>query len=359
MRVLFLQRQPCMRALKYAVGLRRRDPEVRLAFAYQGLSLSGLYGAGDELFEGWMRLDGDLDGGVRRAIDGYRPDLVHSHNLPDLLTVAAVEQAGGRVPVLHDVHDLQSLRATPYEDGFPEPERPLELERRAIEESDALLTVSDELLEEIAGRHAAPERRRAFPNYALERDLPRELPPPERPLGPRPRIVYQGSLSTNGGHYDLREIFARIVAGGASLDIHPARPAPAYRELAAAHPHMRCHEPMAPGALLAALAGYDFGWAGFNDGLNAPHLHTVLPNKAYDYVGCGLPILTLRHRALERMVRDEGLGVVLESPDDLGAALREVDLPALRRRAAASRERLTVEANIGRVSELYRVVAAG
>ncbi len=44
MRVLFLQRQPCMRALKYAVGLRSAFPRMRLAFAYQGKTLSEWYG---------------------------------------------------------------------------------------------------------------------------------------------------------------------------------------------------------------------------------------------------------------------------------------------------------------------------
>ena len=51
MRVLFLQQQPCVRAMKYAVGLRRA--RSTLGFAYRGRTLSELYGAGDELFEGW------------------------------------------------------------------------------------------------------------------------------------------------------------------------------------------------------------------------------------------------------------------------------------------------------------------
>jgi hypothetical protein len=106
------------------------------------------------------------------------------------------------------------------------------------------------------------------------------------------------------------------------------------------------------------LPRYDFGWAGFNDELNAAHLATALPNKAYEYLGCGLPVLTLRHRALCRLIREEGVGLSLPSPDDLPTRLREVDLPALRRRVAAVRERLTVEANIAGVLELYRTVAS-
>lgn len=171
MRVLFLQQQPCVRALKYAAGLRARRPDIRLAFACQGKTLSEWYGCGDELFERWWRLGGEPLGELDRILDDFEPDVVHSHNLPDSLTVLALEVAGGDVPVVHDVHDLQSLRQTPYEHGLPEPERPLLLERRAVEGCDALVTVSEELLDEMGARYGLPERTLAFPNYALRRDL--------------------------------------------------------------------------------------------------------------------------------------------------------------------------------------------
>ena len=57
MRILFLQQQPCVRALKYAVALRSAFPRIQLGFAYQGKTLSGWYGSGDELFERWWDLD--------------------------------------------------------------------------------------------------------------------------------------------------------------------------------------------------------------------------------------------------------------------------------------------------------------
>ena len=45
MRVLFLQQQPCVRALKYAVGLAERAPEVTLGFAYRGFAVAHLWAA--------------------------------------------------------------------------------------------------------------------------------------------------------------------------------------------------------------------------------------------------------------------------------------------------------------------------
>ena len=353
MRVLFLQRQPCIRTLKYAIGLRSARPGMQLGFACQGSTLSGWYGAGDELFDRWWRLDPEPTDGLRRVLEEYRPDLIHSHNLPDGLTVAALEVSDGSVPVVHDSHDLQSLRRTPYEDGFPELDDPLQLERRAVEGSDALVAVSAEMLEVIRSRYRVPEHSRVFASYATERDLPAVLPPPTRGRTGPVRVVYQGTLSTNGSHYDLRQLFVALVSQGVTLDIYPGRPSPAYQELADATPGMHCYEPLEPSKMLGELAAYDFGWAGFNATVNGPHLDTVLPNKLFEYLGCGLPVLTLRHLALERFVTEHGVGLVLGSVDELAERLDQADVPALRARVAGTRDRFTMGPNIASILDLY------
>jgi glycosyltransferase involved in cell wall biosynthesis len=355
MRVLFLQQQPCIRALKYAVGLRAVRPDLELGFAFQGRTLTDWYGSGDELFGHWWRLDGRPGAELGRIVAEFSPDLIHSHNLPDALTVLALQVAGERVPVVHDVHDLQSLRRTPYENGFPEPDDPLALEKQAIEGSAALVTVSDELLAEIAARHSLPAHTLAFANYALRRDLPTALPRKRRSEGP-PRIVYQGTLSTNGGHYDLRELFEAIAAEGVSVDIFPSRAVPEYRRLAKAHGGIHYHDTLDPRLLLRELPNYDLGWAGFNAALNGAHLDTVLPNKLYEYLACGLPVLTLGHRALSRFVAENGVGLALDGVDGLAERLAETDLHALRARVRTLRHRVTVEANIGAVAALYDAV---
>lgn len=356
MRVLFLQRQPCIRTLKYAIGLRAARSDLRLDFACQGATLTGWYGAGDELFDRWWPLDTDPTDGLGRVLDELRPDVIHSHNLPDGLTVAALEVAD--VPVIHDSHDMQSLRQTAYEDGFPELDDPIALERRAVEGCAGLVTVSDEMLEQIRARYRVPAHSLVFANYAPERDLPTVLPPALRARTGPVRVVYQGTLSTNGGHYDLRHLFTGLVGQGVELDIYPSRPSPEYGELADATPGMRCHEPLEPSKLLQELAAYDFGWAGFNDSLNGPHLDTVLPNKLFEYLGCGLPVLTLRHRALQRFVTQHDVGLVLDSVEDLQAQLAGLDVPALRTRVGGMRSRFTIEANIGQVLALYDAVTA-
>ena len=370
-RVLFVQRQPCIKTLKYAVGLRRAMPELQLAFAYQGKTLSELYGSGDELFDAWYHLPFDCDPQLTAVIDEFAPDLIHNHNLPDVLTVATQRIAGGRVPIIHDVHDFQSLRKTPYEDGFPDPDDPIAAERAAVEGSDALITVSDRLLAEIEARYDVPAVHAVFPNYALARDLPAldALPDPARLPAPvaagaereRPlRVVYQGTLSIAHGHYDLREIFEAIASSGAELHVFPGRaPMPEYLELAERLPTLTLHETLPSTELLATLPQFDVGWAGFNDTLNDAHLATVLPNKGFEYVGCGLPILTMEHDALARWVRAEGIGVVIGSVDELPRVLAETDFEPLARRTHEIRDRVTIEGAVGTViSRVYEPLLA-
>ncbi len=356
MRVLFLQRQPCVRALKYAVGLRGAWPELELGFAYQGRTLTEFYGSGDELFDVWWDLGQDAQpvDELRAVLDDFQPHLIHSHNLPDVLTVLALELVGDAIPLVHDIHDLQSLRHTPYRDGFPEPVDPLDLERAAIEGASALITVSPELVDVVRARYELPSTTLVLGNLALRRDRIVDLP--ERAVAERPRtIVYEGSLSTDGSHYDLREIFRAVAHAGLAVAIHPARPAPDYQALAADWPNIRCYEPLDPATLMQTIPRYDLGWTGFNGTLNAAHLDTVLPNKLYEYLGAGLPVVTLReHLALRRFVEREGVGVVLDDVADIADAVRDLDMASLRRTVAEKRHRFTFEAQIGEVIDLYR-----
>ena len=359
MRVLFLQRQPCIRALKYAVGLRASLPDLTLGFAYQGRTLTEWYGTGDEIFDEWWQISHPVAvAELRDLVAEFRPEVIHSHNLPDGLTVAALALGPGRPAVVHDAHDMQSLRQTPYEDGFADEGDPLVEERAAVEGADGLLAVSTEMVNEMAARYRLPRLRAQFPNLVLARDLPDPAPLPDRPRRGPLRIVYEGTLSTNGSHYDLRDLFCSAAGQGLQIDVIPNRDVPEYVELAQCTPGLSVLAKRSPQEVMATLPEYDFGWAMFNATLNGRHLDTCLPNKAYEYLGAGLPIIAGDHTALRRLIETTGVGVVVAAVEGLREQVEAADLAELRRHVAAVADTITVEGEIGRVIELYRAAAA-
>jgi hypothetical protein len=146
MRVLLLRKEPCSRTRVHAVALAKSRPEIELALARQGAR------GGESVALEWPLGDRPARG-LRVALAEFAPDVIHSYEAS--LTVAAKELTAGRIPVVHDIraHDP-------------------ELERRALEESDALVTSSQELLEELGSAYRLPPVTCVFPSYSLARELP-------------------------------------------------------------------------------------------------------------------------------------------------------------------------------------------
>jgi hypothetical protein len=150
MRALILRAQPSARARVQAVALQHVRPEIQLGLARQG-------GPGGEGLEREWQLGERLARGLREAIAEFSPDLIHSHG-PNELTVCANELTAGRIPVVHDMgHGPRGSE---------------DLERLAVEESDALVAPSQALLEELGSRYTLPALIGVFPSYSLARELP-------------------------------------------------------------------------------------------------------------------------------------------------------------------------------------------
>jgi len=358
MRILFLQQQPCIRTLKYAYGIRNEYPEITLMFAYLGKTLTELYGHGDELFAAWFPLGDEPAPRLREIIRTYAIDLIHSHNAPDTLTNLCIDLFGGTIAIIHDVHDLLTIRETSYEDGFNNErsrERWQEEERLAIERSNAVITVSDEIVHIARQRYSLPRLTHVFPNYVPRRFIPVhvrpvQVKPPSRPL----RIVYEGCLSNNHGHYDLADIFQAVANEGIEIHLYPARDNPHYRALGDENLYIFYHEHCPPAKLLEEITQYDFGWAGFNATRNKAHLDTVIPNKLFEYITCGLPVISFPHKSLQHFLERYQVGIVVDQIAGLETKLRSPTTAAIRSNVLAQRNNFTTEANIGQLVNIYR-----
>ncbi|MCP4367182.1 MAG: glycosyltransferase family 4 protein [Deltaproteobacteria bacterium] len=347
--------------MKYAEGLTGKYDDVQLFFAYMGLTLTELYGHGDELFKQWFKIAPDPATQLQEIVNTYPIDLVHSHNAPDSLTRLFIDLFGGRIPIVHDIHDLLSIRRTPYQDGFNNrmsDEQIIEEEKSSIECSHAVIVVSDEILRITSQAYQMPETTLVFPNYIPRRFVPQKLPEKSDAGPDRIRMVYQGFLSNNNSHYDLSDIFAAIGKTGIEVNIYPSRDNPTYREFASDHPHIIYHNHLSPEALFPELTQYDFGWAGFNQTLNRRHIDTVLPNKCFEYIACGLPVVTFPHKSLKALLSAHNLGIIIEDVSKLWPALHDDGIELLRQNVIKKRHDFTVEAHIHKVRQLYEQVIA-
>ncbi|MFC1829469.1 glycosyltransferase [Thermodesulfobacteriota bacterium] len=359
MHILFVQPQPCIRALKYAEGLRTGKFRIRLSFAYMGKTLTQLYGHGDECFDAWYPLGDNPKADLKRIVDANNISLIHSHNAPDTLTNLCLDLFGRKIPIVHDIHDLMSARKTRYEDGvfrMDDMTNWCEEERRSIEHSDAVIAVSDEILNlaQQLGYHL-PKLTHVYSNYTLKRFVPITLPRIDHNMTDRPiRIVYEGFISNNAGHYDLRAIFISLAAEGIEVHIYPSRANAEYQDLANTSSNIVYHESLSPEKLFEEIKHYDFGWAGFNDTLNKLHLDTVMPNKLFEYISCGLPVISFQHKSLQRFLETHHLGLVINEVPGLIERLKSPETVTLRDNVHAHRWNFTVEANIESIVDIYR-----
>ena len=356
MRVLFLQPQPCIRALKLAKGLRwAMGEEVSIVFGYLDRTLTELYGYGDELFDEFVMLSReDPQKSISELVEGYKPHIIHSHNAPDFLTVSAIN-AVDDTPVIHDTHDALTMRKMGYYAG-DDAERIKEYaeeEKIANEQSDGRIYVTEGVRDYVRKLYSVDhEVDLVFHNYVSEDLIPPELTEKLSDKDGEIHIVYAGTITSQieGHHYDLRGIFGEIAKHGFHIHIYAAREDEAYLKLADENNFIHYHGHLDQRVLMKGLKKYDFGWAGFNDVNNKEHLDVALPNKALEYIACGLPVLTLPHKTLSEFVEEHQVGLVINS-FDMKEKLAESE--EIRENVIKKRYEFTIESNINQLIQFY------
>jgi len=355
MRLLFLQPQPCIRALKLAKGLKGAlGEDVSLVFGYLDRTLTELYGYGDEFFDEFVKL-GNPEKSISELVQRYKPDIIHSHNAPDFLTVSAIN-AVDDIPVIHDTHDALTMRKMGYYagDDAARIQEYTDEEKIANEESDGRLYVTEGVGDYIRKRYSVDDSELVFRNYVSEDMIPWDLTDKLSDKDGEIHIVYAGTITSQmeGHHYDLREIFRKIAEQGFHIHIYAASEDEAYSLLAEEEDLIHYHGHFDRKTLMHdELQKYDFGWAGFNDVMNKEHLDVALPNKAIEYIACGLPVLTLPHKTLSEFVEEHKVGFVINSFDDMKEQLFESN--EIKEIVLRKRYEFTIENNIDQLIQFY------
>lgn len=108
--------------------------------------------------------------------------------------------------------------------------------------------------------------------------------------------------------------------------------------------------PMQPyDVLLQQLVWYDWGLVG--NCVKHPAFDAAMPNKLFEYLAAGLPVMVHQSKLVEEFVKEEGIGVVVDSPDDVVKAFPTAS--KYKENVLKARQKWCLEEQIYRLTNLY------
>jgi hypothetical protein len=324
-----------------------RDPEYARLALYQFA-----HGAAVPRSPYAHELTGSRPVSLEALADGLRPAYVRSHFPAEVFREALSSPAYRRIPFVYDVMDLwDDFAAAPWGDSA--------CERWYVDRADALISVSQHLVDRFAGHPAS---------YLVPNGVDREFLKRIRPSGPvrtrtgRKQVLYMGSM---GGDWFDWPLVLRLVRALpdhdftflGSADLPPEEYDPEHQALVRRHlAEMRglanvrfCpevpHDEIAPWLRAAHVGLIPFR--------SCDLVRAVSPLKVFEYLGAGSVVV-------QSGVPDiEGYPGVLtaEDPDGFIASVRDADPAALSAGDAARMAAFVEEATwAARLTDVDRIV---
>ncbi|MBN1966221.1 MAG: glycosyltransferase [Anaerolineae bacterium] len=257
-----------------------------------------------------------------RALKKHHPQAWHAHDFPALVPVA-LARLGRRAPnaLVYDVHDLYFHRSTTSVTPWHALARRtgLWLERRLARRADARLTVSPLMADFLAALWDISPPPTVVLNGAA---YPPDAPALARPTGARLWLVHTGTLIARGRK--LPEVLAGLVRLPPDVHLTCLGDGPQQVELvrlaAALGLAARVHflPPVPPEHVSAAIRHADAAVVAFDASL--PNYAVTIPNKLFEALGAGLPVVAARTPALERFFAAHPIGPLWDAADPASLA---------------------------------------
>ncbi len=251
-------------------------------------------------------------------------DVYHCHDLNTLAVGVACKRKSGAV-LVYDSHELQTERNRMT---AAEKQRAVEAEGAGLGHVDALIVASEPWIEWNRRLHGSvPERSTAILNVPDLADvIPLDLHgvigvAPERKL-----VVYQGSIQENRGIEPAIDAVASM-DGVVLVIIGYGHHRPVLERQVRERgldDVVKFFGPVPNDELLAYTASADVGLCNIVN--SSVSYYTTLPNKLFEYVMAGTPVIGSDSPEIGRVVRETGTGEVCdpEDPQALAAAIERI-----------------------------------
>ncbi len=270
-------------------------------------------------------------------------DLIHSHNEPDFYTVAAM--AGG-IPVIHDTHDLISLRS-------PENTQLKYFEGVANRGAAGRIYSTPYQYKEAQDLYGVNGNSVVFYNYASENHLPKKFLPKLSDEDGKIHLVYEGGVSgANGKHRDFADQFVELANLGYMVHIYPASFSDELNNFFKQYPNIIYNKPVSPDTLIEVLTQFDFGIIPWNmEKGNVRFLSSTIANKLFEYLAAGLPVAAADITSYRDFFKKNPVGITFSSIEDFHSKID--NLLKIKSEMKGKKVEFTYENEIEKVEEFY------
>jgi glycosyltransferase involved in cell wall biosynthesis len=298
---------------------------------------------------------------MREAIKVLAPvtDVFHCHNEPSWFVTLVKEMCD--VPVVLDVHDSYLARVTPdeadrYEEDGKDYLRVTVEERNNFQLADGLVFPSPTFAGMICQEYNLTQPSLVLPSYVNRNLYAYNC---QEWMG---GLVYEGrvdlaedlkeSKQKTGFSYTVYEPLAKK-AKEIGLDFHLySRSDDKFKE---AYKDALVHDPVPYPKLMRAISRHDWGLVGNLH--KTPEWKVAFPNKLFEYLAAGVPVVAINADYCGGFLEREGLGIAVDSLEEL--CNRWGEHTEIRKTVLKRRLNFCMENHIDRLESLYQEVTRG
>ena len=329
MNVLYLSHHCCIRVMKMGTAMQNADNDIDVVFSQESFSHP------DFMFRAQRLIMWDSVERLMVQLKQIRDiDLIHVHNEPTWLATVC-KMVRPEIPVVLDCHDLDTIRG---ETGA------MEEEKDAFGRVDALIFPSQtyQTLSEKHFRFKQPSEV----IYSMVNDELFSPPNQSRVNG----IMYQGGIglttetSDDFAYRDFTEVANVLKDAGIAFHMYYG----GNSNIVAEHyGNLGClmHPKVHYTTLLQEQTRYDWGLIG-----TAGRHHqwdASMPNKLFEYILSGLPILCLNAKEPGEWVEKHGLGVCISDPAEIPGVYDQHK--KIRKRMVKYQEKWSMGQQVGKI----------
>ncbi len=311
--ILFVQNAACIRTHRIAEIMKEEGYRVYLLY-----TLSYPYAAYEEFADIYEEIWGfSSANGVLDFISNSDFDIVHCSNEPDIL-VNIVQKSNK--PVVADTHDMQSIRS---DIGI----ETLVLEYLANVNSDGKMYISASSADIAKEKYQLDNKRVFFiNNMVMEQTTVKNAYQKLSSLDHMIHCVYEGGVVGNdiASHRFFDDMWKKITNTGVHIHFYSPSEIEYCKRLEKISPLIHYEGSLSGEKLILEMTKYDCGLAVFHSvGNNRFHLESGSPNKLYEYLSAGIPVISAGIHSLKKFVEQYHVGIELDFAGDIRKQLEE------------------------------------